>query len=293
MARNEYNVYCVSTDDENEEMSSFQNSLPRHLDLKDGRWEIGMTGFGLQLNDDILYGKASQPKLAILKNATASSREVAYSDILHIWHPPDIVMQNLTLRNIASSLNVFLTTWVDGNVIRAKKNGRYSFRIQSGRAEKTTLLIHPDLVRLFGFSNLGVIKTSTGDTDILQMKAIFMSVYYFLGQISKNRTIKGKKERKNIDRPLLPCSVSVSADIVMETPDSNKYSTVVYDTALTKSFQENNNYFYHYVKNIKYYPVRNTDVQTIRLQIFDIHERKLALKKTKANPVSLIFTSEK
>ena len=276
MARIEYNVYCVSTDDENEEMSSFQNSLPRNLDLKDGRWEIGMTGFGLQLNDDILYGKAFQPKLAILKNAAAPIREVAYSDILHIWHPPAVAMQNLTLRNIASSLNVFLTTWVDGNVIRAKKNGRYSFRIQSGRAEKTTLLIHPDLVRLFGFSNLGVIKTSTGETDTLQMKAIFIGVYYFLGQISKNRIIKGKKERKNIDRPLLPCSVSVSADIVMETPDSNKYSTVVYDTALTKSFQENNNYFYHYVKNIKYYPVRNTDVQTIRLQIFDIHERKLA-----------------
>ena len=110
---------------------------------------------------------------------------------------------------------------------------------------------------------------------------VFLNVSYFFVQISKNKKIKGKKQ-KNIDGTLFPFLISVSTDIVMETPDSDKYSTLLYDTALT--LKENNNYFYHYVKNIKYYPIRNTDVQVIRLEIFDIYGQKLALKKTESQP---------
>ena len=266
-------------------MSSFQNFLPRNLDLKGGQWEIGMTGFGLQLDDNILCGKTSQPSVVILTKI-APINKVTYADVFQIWRPPAAI-KNLTLRKIAESLDVFLNKWVDGNLIRVEKNGGYAFEIQSRRAEKTSLLIHQDLVKLFGFQNLGIIKKlhTTDNTDALQIKkkikVIFLGVSYFFAQISKNKKIKGK-EQKNIDGTLFPFSVSVSTNIVMETPDSGKYSTLVYDTALT--LRKNNNYFYHYVKNIKYYPVRNTDVQAICLEIFDIYGQKLALKKHKSQP---------
>ena len=283
MTKNEYNLFCISSSEENEIF--FQNSLPRNLDLKEGRWEIGMTGFGLQFNNDILCGETSQPSLVILKNATPT-RKLAYADVLQIWRPT-VDIENLTLRKIAESLDAFLDKWIDGNLIRVEKSGGYAFEIQSRRAEKTSLLIHQDLVRLFGFQNLNITRTlqTSDDTDAFKNRneGRFLGASYFLTQISKNQKIKGK-ERKNIDRSLRPFSITVSTDIVTETPDSDKYSTLVYDTALTKSLKENNNYFYHYVKNIKYYPVRNTDVQTIRLEIFDIYGQKLALKKNESRP---------
>ena len=283
MTRNEYNLFCISSSHENEVF--FQNFLPRNLDLKEGRWEIGMTGFGLQFNDDILCGNSSQPSLVILKNA-APTRQFAYADILRIWRPPTVI-RNLTLRKIADSLDTFLGKWIDGGLIRVERNGEYAFEIQSRREEKTSFLIHQDLVRLFGFQNLDMTRTlqTTENIDVFNKrnKGSFLGGSYFLTEISKNKKIKGK-ERKNIDRSLRPFSITVSTNIVTETPDSDKYSTLVYDTALTKSLKENNDYFYHYVKNIKYYPVRNTDIQAIRLEIFDIYGQKLALKKSESRP---------
>ena len=96
-----------------------------------------------------------------------------------------------------------------------------------------------------------------------------------MAQINNNLEIKSAET--DIDRPIRPSLVSISSNITIDTPNSDKYSTLVYDTALVKS--EKNNYFYHYVKNIKYYPIRNTVIDTIDAEITDIDGQKLALKK--------------
>ena len=71
--------------------------------------------------------------------------------------------------------------------------------------------------------------------------------------------------------------VSISTDVIVDSPNGDKYSTLIYDTCLPKSAR--NKYFYHYVKHIKYFPIRNTFIDTITTKFLDIKEKKLHIKK--------------
>ena len=71
--------------------------------------------------------------------------------------------------------------------------------------------------------------------------------------------------------------VSISTDVVIDSPNGNKYSTLVYDTSLLTSSK--NKYFHHYVKHIKYFPIRNTYIDTITAQFVDINGKKLRIEK--------------
>ena len=41
---------------------------------------------------------------------------------------------------------------------------------------------------------------------------------------------------------------------------------------------EENKYFYHYVNHIKHYPIRNTIIDAIKIEFFDISGKKFILK---------------
>ena len=71
--------------------------------------------------------------------------------------------------------------------------------------------------------------------------------------------------------------VSISTDVVIDSPNGNKYSTLVYDTSLLTSSKDK--YFNHYVKNIKYFPIRNTFINTITTKFVDINGKKLLIEK--------------
>ena len=72
---------------------------------------------------------------------------------------------------------------------------------------------------------------------------------------------------------------SILTDVVIDSPDGDKYSNLVYDTSLPKSTK--GKYYHHYVKHIKYYPIRNTFIDTITVKFVDIHGKKLLIKKGK------------
>ena len=71
--------------------------------------------------------------------------------------------------------------------------------------------------------------------------------------------------------------VSISTDVIIDSPNGNKYSTLVYDTSLLKSAQ--NKYFNHYVKHVKYYPIRNTFIDSITSKFVDINGQQLTIEK--------------
>ena len=71
--------------------------------------------------------------------------------------------------------------------------------------------------------------------------------------------------------------VSISTDVVIDSPNGNKYSTLIYDTSLPKSARDK--YFHHYVKHIKYFPIRNTFIDTITTKFLDINGKKLLIEK--------------
>ena len=71
--------------------------------------------------------------------------------------------------------------------------------------------------------------------------------------------------------------VSILTDVVIDSPDGNKYSTIIYDTSLSASTIDQ--YFFTYVNNIKYYPLRNTFIDSITVKFVDINGKKLYIKK--------------
>ena len=71
--------------------------------------------------------------------------------------------------------------------------------------------------------------------------------------------------------------VSILTDVVSDSPDGNKYSTLVYDTSLSTTTKDN--YFNVYVKLIKYYPIRNTFIDSITVKFVDINGENLYIKK--------------
>ena len=75
---------------------------------------------------------------------------------------------------------------------------------------------------------------------------------------------------------LQPSIVSVSTDVVTDSLSSQNYSTLIYDTSLLEA--DRRNYYYHYVKHIKYYPIRNTFIDSININFLDINGQQISLQ---------------
>ena len=73
-----------------------------------------------------------------------------------------------------------------------------------------------------------------------------------------------------------PSVVSISTDVVADSLNSQNYSTLIYDTSLLESNRKN--YYYHYVKHIKYYPIRNTFIDSININFLDINGQQISLQ---------------
>ena len=68
--------------------------------------------------------------------------------------------------------------------------------------------------------------------------------------------------------------IQVKSDITAFTKAG--YSSILYTTSLPNS--KKGEYFYHSAENVRYFPLRNTSLNSIRLEIIDAAERRLALK---------------
>ena len=71
--------------------------------------------------------------------------------------------------------------------------------------------------------------------------------------------------------------ISILTDVVIDSPDGEKYSTIVYDTSISASAKDK--YFSDYVKLIKYYPIRNTFIDSITVKFVDINGKNLYIEK--------------
>ena len=71
--------------------------------------------------------------------------------------------------------------------------------------------------------------------------------------------------------------VSILTDVVIDSPNGNKYSTLIYDTSLSTSAKDK--YFNTYVKYIKYYPIRSTFIDSITVKFVDVNGKDIHIKK--------------
>ena len=61
-----------------------------------------------------------------------------------------------------------------------------------------------------------------------------------------------------------PGLFQIRSNIISDVPNGDDYSTILYSSSLPNNLK--NQYFYHHVNRITYYPVRNTNIGTITVK---------------------------
>ena len=78
----------------------------------------------------------------------------------------------------------------------------------------------------------------------------------------------------NIEPDVKTDVIQVKSNITTFNPIGD--SSILYSTGLPAS--KKNNYFYHIIERVRYYPLRNTRLETINVEIIDAAKKRLALK---------------
>ncbi len=76
---------------------------------------------------------------------------------------------------------------------------------------------------------------------------------------------------------LKPGLVQIKSNIISDVPSGNSYSTIMFTTTLPNQME--GYYFYHNVKKIRYYQVRQTNIETINTQFTDSFGNLLSLNE--------------
>ena len=97
-------------------------------------------------------------------------------------------------------------------------------------------------------------------------------VYFPLKKNFKFQTIANK-----VNSILKPCLVQVKLNIISDVPRGDSYSTIMFTTTLPKQME--GHYFYHNVKKVRYYQVRQTNIETIDSQFTDSFGNLLSLNE--------------
>ena len=97
-------------------------------------------------------------------------------------------------------------------------------------------------------------------------------VYYPLKKNCRFQTIANK-----VYSVLKPGLVHVKSNIISNVPNGDNYSTIMFTTTLPKQME--GHYFYHNVKKVRYYQVRQTNIETIDSQFTDSFGNLLSLKE--------------
>ena len=80
-----------------------------------------------------------------------------------------------------------------------------------------------------------------------------------------------------VNSVLKPGLVHVKSNIISDVPNSDNYSTIMFTTTLPKQME--GHYFYHNVKKVRYYQVRQTNIETIDSQFTDAFGNLLSLNE--------------
>ena len=71
--------------------------------------------------------------------------------------------------------------------------------------------------------------------------------------------------------------VQVKSNIISDVPSGDSYSTIMFTSTLPKQME--GHYFYHNVKKVRYYQVRQTNIETIDSQFTDSFGSLLSLNE--------------
>ena len=270
----EHTLYCVSNAStniyEHNVLTSFKNLLPKNLDLQNKYWEVGVAAMGMNLDYETINLSQSEP-LAILLD----TKHTSIKKRLHMPEWKDF----LSLRLIANSLNQFLlpsslSLFIDKSESDPKKHFFTIF--QDAKGVEVDLLIHPEIVKIFNiklFNSAGQIKS-----DGLSSLKFYVHFNIQRGDILRS-------QEKDMDTPLTPDLISISSNIVSHFMGGDGYSTTMYSTNAPNSSL--GRYFYHNVKNIRYYPVRQTNIEAIEIKLSNAYGKKLPLKEGQPTIVHL------
>ena len=289
----DYNIYCVSNASSNtgvkNTLNSFTNLFLQNLDLKNREWEIGIVSIGLHYNYDQLTMTKGQTGFITLKNELTSinsSEEDIRAEILDqmksIWVLPDLDEDVLTVHRLMQNLHQYI--YKEGMRMSSydvKKNGedKKVYTIEEGPKKETEnenynydryLLINQHLLKILKLRCYqDRVMFSEGKTiKVFDNKY----VYFPLKKNFRFQTIANK-----VNSVLKPGLVHVKSNIISDVPSRDSYSTIMFTTTLPKQME--GYYFYHNVKKVRYYQVRQTNIETIDSQFTDSFGNLLSLNE--------------
>ena len=296
----DYNIYMVSNASSDtgvkNTLNSFTNLFLQNLDLKNREWEIGIVSIGLHYNYNQLTMTKGQSGFIALKNKLTSinsSEEHIRAEISDqmksIWVLPDLDEDELTVDNLMLHLHKYI--YKEGMRM-------YSYEVKSDGEDKKVytieespkkemenenynydryLLIHQHLIKIL---KLRCYQDRVMFSEGKTIKVFDNEYVYF--PLKKNfrfQTIANK-----VNSVLKPCLVHVKSNIISDVPSGDNYSTIMFTTTLPKQME--GHYFYHNVKKVRYYQVRQTNIETIDSQFTDSFGNPLSLNK---GQLSLIY----
>ena len=293
----DYNIYCVSNAGSNTDvkntLNSFTNLFPQNLDLKNREWEIGIVSMGLHYNYNQLTMTKGQIGVISLKNELTtinSSEEDIKTEILDqtksVWVLPDLDEEDLTIYRLMQYLMQYIykegmkLTHAD---LKSDGETKRVYIIEEGPKKETEnetenenynynryLLIHQHLIKIIKLRCYKDGVLFSGEKSIKYFGNEY--VYYPLQKNFRFQTIANK-----VTSVLKPGLVHVKSNIISDVPNSDNYSTIMFTTTLPKQME--GHYFYHNVKKVRYYQVRQTNIETINSQFTDAFGNLLSLNE--------------
>ena len=289
----DYNIYCVSNASSNTDvkntLNSFTNLFPQNLDLKNREWEIGIVSIGLHYNYNQLTMKKDQAGVITLKNELTSinsSEEDMRAEILDkiksTWVLPDLIEDSLTVHTVMQHLHQYIhkegmklhtydveSDGEDKKIYTIEERPKKEMKNENYNYNRY-LLIHQHLIKILKLRCYqdGNMFSEGKTIEIFDNKY----VYFPLKKDFRFQTIANK-----VNSVLKPGLVHVKSNIISDVPSGDSYSTIMFTTTLPKQME--GHYFYHNVKKVRYYQVRQTNIETINSQFTDSFGNLLSLNK--------------
>ena len=288
----DYNIYCVSNATSNtgvkNTLNSFTNLFPQNLDLKNREWEIGIVSIGFHYNYNQLTMTKGQPGFIMLKNKLTSINSLEEdirveisNQTKSIWVLPDLDEDELTINNLMLHLHKYI--YKEGmrlSTYDVKKNGedkRYYTIQELPKKEMENENYNYDRYLLINQHFIKILKLRCyqGGNMFSEGKTIKIFdnkyVYFPLKKNFRFQTIPNK-----VNSVLQPGLVHVKSNVISDIPSGDSYSTIMFTTTLPKQME--GHYFYHNVM-VRYYQVRQTNIETIDSQFTDSLGNILSLKE--------------
>ena len=290
----DYNIYCVSNASSDtgvkNTLNSFTNLFPQNLDLKNREWEIGMVSIGLHYNYDQLTMTKGKSGFIAQKNELTSinsSEEDIRTEILDqmksICVLSDLDEDKLTVDNLMLDLHKYI--YKEGmrmSTYNVKKNykDRKVYTIEEGpKKEMENENYNYDRYLLINQHLIKILKLRCYQDRVMFFEGKTIKVFdnkYVYFPLKKNfmfQTIANKVNSVLKTRSG-PHKIKY---IISNVPSGDSYSTIMFTTTLPKQME--GHYFYHNVKKVRYYQVRQTNIETIDSQFTESFENLLSLNE--------------